>query len=348
MAQVGESSSPPNDKPVIVRVKRKSCQSPLEAFWLEIRERPLKRPLVDFEKLSITGPSRKEGFKRRVFVQHVDTVSRTEATFDILQSFVQPVFDTRIKFGDRRHTFKENKQCQLLTKAMHEQEVFAKNARFEQIWRSRRGDKEAIRVEALDEVCRLYDVVRVDAEETSKKVKKQEEMSIEDQESLSKFLPLLRELIPSAAEDIESDISSYISSQEEYMYDLYAVNEDVNETDASQPLPLVQVNDEDDDEFYDGPDHSDYETDDSNAEYNPLNDYPEEESGDEEEECKTSGSVTDEPNIETGSEDADDTIGHDMSEDPPYVDEMDNSGYNDDVLDQDNGDGGDWRQALGH
>ncbi|GMH15047.1 hypothetical protein Nepgr_016888 [Nepenthes gracilis] len=106
-------------------------------------------------------------------------------------------------------------------------------------------------------------------------------MSIEDQESLSKFLPLLRGLIPSAAEDIESDISSYIFSQ---------------------------------------------------AEYNPLNDYPEEESGDEEEECKTSGSVSDEPNIEAGSEDADDTVGHDMSEDPPYVDEMDNSGYNDDVL----------------
>ncbi|KAJ0539321.1 hypothetical protein HanHA300_Chr08g0284991 [Helianthus annuus] len=50
-----------DDKPklVVVRVKRKSYQSPLEAFWLEINERPVKRPLLDFAKLSINDSASK-------------------------------------------------------------------------------------------------------------------------------------------------------------------------------------------------------------------------------------------------------------------------------------------------
>ncbi|GAB2230609.1 hypothetical protein Drorol1_Dr00014886 [Drosera rotundifolia] len=43
-------------------------------------------------------------------------------------------------------------------------------------------------------------------------------MSAEDQESLSAFLPLLREFIPAAAEDnIEADIRSYVSAHERQM-----------------------------------------------------------------------------------------------------------------------------------
>lgn len=39
------------------------------------------------------------------------------------------------------------------------------------------------------------------------------EISVEDQEMLSKFLPLLRDYIPDAAEEIESDMSSHPSRQ---------------------------------------------------------------------------------------------------------------------------------------
>lgn len=39
------------------------------------------------------------------------------------------------------------------------------------------------------------------------------EISVEDQEMLSKFLPLLREYVPGAVEDIESDICSHASRQ---------------------------------------------------------------------------------------------------------------------------------------
>ncbi|CAI0554621.1 unnamed protein product [Linum tenue] len=58
MANVGESSSAPpmstdGVKPVVVRVKRKLHQSILDAFWLEINERPSKRATLDLAKLSL-------------------------------------------------------------------------------------------------------------------------------------------------------------------------------------------------------------------------------------------------------------------------------------------------------
>lgn len=49
-------------------------------------------------------------------------------------------------------------------------QILAKNARFEQIWRSRKGKNEAAQDKALHEMCHLYDVVRVDVEETSSQV----------------------------------------------------------------------------------------------------------------------------------------------------------------------------------
>ncbi|KAL2920599.1 RNA-directed DNA methylation 4 [Bienertia sinuspersici] len=93
--------------------------------------------------------------------------------------------------------------------------------------------------EALDEVCRVYDVLRVD-EETSSMVKRQEEISVEDQVMLGKFLPVLREFAPGAAEDIESDICSHATRQDsadEYVYDLYAVDEKIDD----YPFPLYGI-----------------------------------------------------------------------------------------------------------
>lgn len=39
-----------------------------------------------------------------------------------------------------------------------------RNARFEQLWKSRKGNKETI-TDPFHELCHLYDVVRVDVEE---------------------------------------------------------------------------------------------------------------------------------------------------------------------------------------
>ncbi|XP_019161827.1 PREDICTED: RNA-directed DNA methylation 4 isoform X2 [Ipomoea nil] len=286
--------NPKDDKPVIVRVKRKASQFCLDAFWLEINERPLKRPLIDFENLSISNSSsstsKVEELKtKKVLVQHVETITNSEVTADLVRSFVpDSAADSSIvkeKFEERRHAFKANnhmrRQDQLLTKAKQKQEDLSKNARFEQIWKSRRGKKDD---EALHEVCRLYDVVRVDTEEKSHDVQ-EEDPELEDHRMMSQYLPLLREVMPSAAEEIESGIHDYIfkqASSDGFVYDFYAVKNDVETMAESTEnhFPLVQV--DDDDDFYDGPDDSDYETDDSNDENNPRNEYPDEESsGDE-------------------------------------------------------------------
>uniref|UniRef100_A0A7N2KNL6 RNA-directed DNA methylation 4 n=1 Tax=Quercus lobata TaxID=97700 RepID=A0A7N2KNL6_QUELO len=570
MATLGESSSAPpkstDDKPVIVRVKRKTFQSPLDAFWLEINERPLKRPLLDFENLSISDSAEKGEFKtKKVLVQHVETLSSSEKTIDIVQSFVESSFadvsEGERKGEERRLTFKKgNKQDQLLSKARQEQEgvedrriwdvrfirefndwemdegfhflrilgantppmdvgdrmrwklkpngdfdirsyynklrdspsivfpwkaiwkaraprsipdllfgwcnwlgkylsqiwnlvplcilwciwkernrrtfedldssgdqmlasfsgtlfdwsrawglmtsgslpsflsslslyhfsyifiisfekytkmfhvqmssfvkcilgnkgrsiifwVLAKNARFEQIWRSRKGNQEAMHNKELDEMCRFYDVVRVDVEERSEEVKQQEDISLEDHMLLSSYLPLLREMIPSAASEIESDLHASMSKQaaDDYVYDFYAVRDDMDvvHEEASYPFPIVQVDEED---YYDGPDESEYETDDSNAENNPLNDYPDEISEEEEEEkSEASENESGELESESGSDkslESEDLDNHGLSNDADLYDDdiadddISDGDYFDVDDDDDDDDGKDWR-----
>ncbi|KAI3461702.1 hypothetical protein Pfo_018365 [Paulownia fortunei] len=318
------SSTPPNtDRPVIVRVKRKAFQSPLDAFWLEIHERPLKRPLVDFGKLSISdaSSSRVEILKaKKIFVRHVETVTSSEDTFNVLRSFVpnsSGELKSKEKNEEGRRSFKTvNKQDQMLVKAKQRQEVLSRNARFEQIWRSRKGKKEAPEDEAIYEMCRLYDVVRVDVEEEHEvDVPKEKDTDLDNCRMMAQYLPLLREVLPTAAVEIEYDIHDYMSKQassDGYVYDFYAVNEDANvmEADSASLFPLVQV--DDDDDYYDGPNDSEHETDDSNAENNPLNEYPDEEISEDEEvtsrssdeksegESRTSGSQSEE--LESGSQ----------------------------------------------
>ncbi|KAG2308606.1 hypothetical protein Bca52824_028354 [Brassica carinata] len=107
---------------------------------------------------------------------------------------------------------------------------------------------------------------------------------LEDQKLLASFLPLLRESIPRAAVEIEADIH-YGYTEEDYVYDFYAVKEemDLSEDSSKLQFPLV-IGEEDEEDSWDGPDESDNDSDDSDAEAHPRNDYPEEIYGDEEEE----------------------------------------------------------------
>ncbi|KAI8014661.1 RNA-directed DNA methylation 4 [Camellia lanceoleosa] len=197
MTDITATSSFPskNDKPVIVGVKRKAYQSHLEAFLKELKT-------------------------KKVFVQHVETVSSPKVSSDVLQSFVPKSVD---EFGsketneERRHTFEnENKQDQLLVKAKQKQEALSKNSRFEQIWRSRKEREEATHDDALHEICHVYNVVCVDVEETASEVQEQENTDLEDDHKImSSYLPLLRKFIPSADAEIESDIHDYMSNQED-------------------------------------------------------------------------------------------------------------------------------------
>lgn len=294
MEATGESSSgrlkSDDDKPLIVRVKRKASHSPVDAFWLEINERPPKKPFLDLEKLSISDVSVKENELKikRVLVKHVESTNSSEADFDLLQSFLPrsaEVSGSNTVMEERRRAFKkDNIQEELLSKAREAKETIAKNARFEQIWSRRKGSEGGTNNKALHEMYQFYDVVRVDGEEKTSTVQKEEDLSLDDQRMLSSYLPMLREFIPSAAAEIESDLMAHHKSKQgatdDYIYDYYTVNDNVDmwKDDSFTKFPLVQV---DEDEFYDEPDESDMESYDSNAENNPLNDYPEEESEEE-------------------------------------------------------------------
>ncbi|CAI0393525.1 unnamed protein product [Linum tenue] len=296
MANVGESSSPPpmsNDgvKPVVVRVKRKLHQSILDAFWLEINERPSKRATLDLAKLSLGDSANGNGEEsktRKVLVQHVETISTSESTVRVVKSFVPnsvDVVEAKTTTEDRKRTFKSvNKQEQILLKSRQSQEQIAKSARFQQIWSSRKETEEEVH-----DMCHFYDVIRIDAESSQEKQK--EALSVEDQKLLSSYLPFLKELIPDAAGEIEAEISASTSQEDEYVYDYYTVNDtmDIEHEDTPFPFPLVQVEDED---FYDGPDDgSECDSEDSNgivdsysftplarSENHPFNEYPDESS----------------------------------------------------------------------
>ncbi|AET03129.1 putative transcription factor Iwr1 [Medicago truncatula] len=333
MAESCSAPSPAPAKPVVVRVKRKPFHSPLDAFWLEINERPFKRPLLDFGNLSISqsqsSSQNVEIHNKKVLVQHVETISSSDVTLDIVQSFVEPgsrsASESKPNVVERKNFFKKvKKQDQLLVKAKQEKQFSAKDARFEQIWKSRKVNKATADENVLQEICQFYDIVRVDSEENIKEVQ-QEDISLEDQRLLSSFLPLLREVIPNAAAEVEADISDH-SKQEDYVYDLYTVtDETIVEENSSHSYPLVQVDEED---YFDGPDNSDYETDDSNAEDNPMNDYPDEISEDEGSECeseesKHSGSSNE---LSDDDEDVDDELrrfAKGLTSDPLYDEDFD-------------------------
>ncbi|KAJ4786885.1 RNA-directed DNA methylation 4 [Rhynchospora pubera] len=285
------SSSPPppppdlaNEKPVIVRVKRKLTQARFDAFWLEINERPSKKALLDFGTLSISDSTtqnvEEEPKSKKLFVHHVETITESDAIGSVLHSFLT---DSNVskekKIEERKRAFKLGKKPDELKQgARQKHEEMARHARFEQIWKSRK--------DSLKEVCHLYDVLQVDAtDDTPSKTKKKRDIAVEEEAILCNYLPLLREHIPSAATTIESDIFS-VYSEEDYVYDLYTVEKDgdTKMEDIQANYPLVQVDNGDDDDYYDGPPKSDYDTDDSNAEDNPAFDYPEEEDSDEEEE----------------------------------------------------------------
>ncbi|XP_077215487.1 RNA-directed DNA methylation 4-like [Tasmannia lanceolata] len=288
LSECSSSLNSTNEKPVLVSVKRKPFQSRLDSFWLEINERPIKRPCLDFGKLSIFDSTGKEELKsKKLLVQHVETASSSENIKEILQSFMPNSTDEnefRRKIEERRRMFKQqNKQDHLWSVARLKHEDLVKSARFEQIWKSRRGNTETCHDDSVNEFCHLYDVVRVDVEEeASSKVQELESASLEDNAILCNYLPLIRDFLPTAAAEIESDMSTCSSKEDGYVYDLYTMGDDLTnaEEDHSTMYPLVQV---DDDDYYDGPSQSEYETDDSNAEDNPLNDYPDEESSDDEE-----------------------------------------------------------------
>ncbi|XP_062198073.1 RNA-directed DNA methylation 4-like [Phragmites australis] len=294
MASAGDgSASDPaaKEKLIVVRVKRKPAQTRPDAFWLEINERPVKKAMLDFSSLSISEPSSssssakasEEPRVKKLLVQHIETVHHSEAVEDVLHSLLLADSnnkETKSKTKEWNDRIKQDrKQDQLRSAARQRHEDLGRNARFAQIWRSRKGEKNEAD-ESLREICHLYDAVQVDPDE-EKHPAEPRITSFEEGAVLCNFLPLIREYLPSAAEEIESDIISLAQSEDSEVYDIYTVKEvdDTSMEDTSAAsYPRLQV-DDDQGECYD--DVYLYDTDDSNAEDNPLFDYPEELSGDE-------------------------------------------------------------------
>ena len=282
------SAAEVREKPVVVRVKRKPSQARLDAFWLEINERPMKKAMLDFSSLSISQPSssaQEEPRVKKLLVQHVETVHHSGAVEDVLHSLLHSDLSTKeikSKTKERNERMKQDKkQDQLRSAARQRHENLGRNARFAQIWKSRKGDNNEVD-ETLREICHLYDAVQVDSD-GEKHPAEPQMTSVEEGAILCNFLPLLREHLPSAAEEIESDIVSLAQSEDSDVYDIYTVKEvddtNMEEGASAASYPLLQVDDEDG-ECYDDDEYP-YDTDDSNAEDNPLYDYPEELSEDE-------------------------------------------------------------------
>lgn len=282
------SAAEVREKPVVVRVKRKPSQARPDAFWLEINERPMKKAILDFSSLSISQPSssaQEEPRVKKLLVQHVETVHHSGAVEDVLHSLLHSDLSTKeikSKTKERNERMKQDKkQDQLRSAARQRHENLGRNARFAQIWKSRKGDNNEVD-ETLREMCHLYDAVQVDSD-GEKHPAEPQMTSVEEGAILCNFLPLLREHLPSAAEEIESDIVSLAQSEDSDVYDIYTVKEvddtNMEEGASAASYPLLQVDDEDG-ECYDDDEYP-YDTDDSNAEDNPLYDYPEELSEDE-------------------------------------------------------------------
>lgn len=325
------------EKPVIVRVKRKASQMPLDALWLEINERPLKRTQLDFGNLSTsTSSAVKEDLKtKKLLVQHVETVSSSEGIENALQSFMPNSANAkefRMKLEERRCSFKQEKQRQeqLRSEARQKHEDFARNARFIQLWKSRKGNKEGV-TDSFHECCHLYDVLRVDNEVEITTERQEMNFSLlENDTVLCNYVPLLREFLPTAAAELESDVKACLSQQDGYVYDLYTMGDDSNSfhEDDLTMYPLVQVDDDDCNDYYEGPIRSEFESDDSNDEDNPRNDYPDEESSEDDgHENRSSNDQSEHDELENRS--------------PSHKSEQENYMYEEDIVDDD--EEGDWR-----
>ncbi|OQU78617.1 hypothetical protein SORBI_3008G010000 [Sorghum bicolor] len=193
----------------------------------------------------------------------------------------------------------DNKPEQLRSAARQRHEDMGRNARFAQIWKSRKGEKDDAD-DSLREICHLYDAVQVDPDD-EKHPAEPRITSFEEGAVLCNFLPLLRKYLPSTAEEIEADIISLAQSEDSEVYDIYTVKEvdDTNmEATSAASYPRLQVDDGEDECYEDCP----YDTDDSNAEDNPLFDYPDEFSEDEDDDRNDEDPFGDEEGSDTDYE----------------------------------------------
>lgn len=280
-------------KSIIVRIKRKRLQDPVGSLWVEVSARPAKRPELDLSSLSLhdgEGPMSRdttvETRSTKLLFRHLETITSfgAEETSRV-ETLLKNAGDEKgfRKWKERRQvsTRKKDYHGAHLTTARMTHEALAKAARFEQVWRSRNDPPKD---DIMSEFFHLYDVVQVDAEvnvadkhQSERQAKREAELA--DNQLLHNYLPLLRDFLPTAATQLESELPSQSTKEDEYVYDVYALEEGADGSEADNAdYPMVHLIDGEDCGW--GSSDSQFDSEDSNDENNPRNDYPEEEDSD--------------------------------------------------------------------
>lgn len=289
-------------RPMMVRIKRKRLQPPIEALWLEVSERPSKRLEAELLAFSLndsdTTSSDKavESKPSMLLFHHVDTVTSfgSEETTRV-DSLLRKFHNDSDK--DRHRSWVKSKHGKPLTTSREKHQELASKARFEQVWRSRKG---ATKQDNLSELFHLYDIVRVDLDANLLE-KHEREAELAENRLLQDFLPLFKEYLPSVAAEVESSTTTsfVVKEQDDYVYDVYALREGAVGGEAERDIldyPMIQVID-DEQSGWGSSEESEYDSEDSNAENNPINDYPEEDGSE-----QSLDAETDEDSV-SGSED---------------------------------------------
>uniref|UniRef100_A0A0E0MIU2 Uncharacterized protein n=1 Tax=Oryza punctata TaxID=4537 RepID=A0A0E0MIU2_ORYPU len=191
---------------------------------------------------------------KKLLVQHIETVHHSEAVQDVLHSLLHSDLDAKEIKSKTKEWNNRTKQDKDL----------GRNARFAQIWRSRKGDRNEVD-ESLREICHLYDAVQVDSGE--------EKHPAEPRQRLQ-FYAIFFHLYGNTCHQLLKKLNQILfrwHHQKIQMFMTYILSRrwimiQKMEGTSSASYPLLQVDDDDDP----------YDTDDSNAEDNPLYDYPEE------------------------------------------------------------------------
>ncbi|KAL2652945.1 hypothetical protein R1flu_021073 [Riccia fluitans] len=296
------SNEPP--EPTVVQIKRKRTDEPIDSLWLEVTTVAKKRHTLGIQNLTV---AREDSTPTKLLFRRVDSLSSS----GVKELSLPKLLEKSQERKRSRDATENNHQL----KKFKDQDI-AKIARFEQM-RTDRKAKEKTEEDVVSlELFNLYEVVRVDVEaESTQKAARREKARREAEPTegqlLCNYLPLLREHLPELAAEIDATAATSSSTTtstdvpvEEYIYDVYTLDEEMDNDDGDVAYyPTIQVIDH---RSYDWRElnDSDYDSEDSNDEKNPNNDYPEEEGTDSEDciDTDSSGYPFDDPYAQESEE----------------------------------------------
>ncbi|KAL2631717.1 hypothetical protein R1flu_016403 [Riccia fluitans] len=272
--------------------------------WVGVTTAAKKRHTLGIQNLTVT---REDSTPTKLLFRRVESLSSSG-----VKELSLPKLLKKSKERKRPRDATDNNH-QL--KKFKDQDI-AKTARFEQVRTDGKAKEKTEEDDAGLELFNLYEVVRVDVEaESMQKAARREKARRETEPTegqlLCNYLPLLREHLPELAAEIDDTAATFSSTTtstdvpvEEYIYDVYTLDEEMdNDGGDVAYYPTIQVIDH---RSYDWRElnDSDYDSEDSNDDNNPINDYPEDEGTDSEDciDTDSSGYPFDDPYAQESEE----------------------------------------------